>query len=119
MNGTFQCQCSQEKSYKKKLRFSSPWIIIGKSKDEKFYTEEQFRDWHWCIETKLKNENSLISPLLWVDGTDIEKETAYTRWGFCFSAPICKKSNSWRWAWIKTCGKLRVIRWTLPKIYWG
>jgi hypothetical protein len=119
MNGTVQCQCSQEKFYKKKLRFSSPWIIISKSKDEKFYEEKQFRDWQWYTETKLKNEHSLTNCLLWNDGTDIEKETVYTRWGFRFDAPICKKSNAWRWAWIKAFGKLRVIRWTLFKIYWG
>ncbi len=60
----------------------------------------------------------MTNSLLWIDGTDIERETVYTRWGFRFDAPICKKSNSWRWAWIKAFGKLRVIRWTLPTIYW-
>ena len=79
--------------YKKRWRFSSPTILI--------------------------NERDIRSYLSWVDGTNMEEKTKYVRWGFCFEAPICKKANAWRWAWIKMFGKLWIIRWTLPRFYYG
>ena len=82
--------------YRKRIRFSGPSILIN---------ERDFPN--------------LRPYLSWVDGTNMEEKTKYVRWGFCFTAPLRKSANSWRWAWIKLFGKLWVIRWTLPRIYWG
>lgn len=62
----------------------------------------------------LKNNSLDIQTVKKEDNTD------WCRWGFGFKAPICRASNSWRWFWFKTpSGKVNIIRWTLPRIYYG
>lgn len=91
--------CQQEinsKPYKKTFRFHKPCVMVNEI-----------------------NEMGIEKYKIWHDGTNMDEKTKYTRWGFCFEAPICKKANAWRWAWIKVFGKLTVLRWTLPHVYWG
>jgi hypothetical protein len=44
-------------------------------------------------------------------------EFKYGRWGFI--APICKLWNSWRVLYWWKDDQLHVLRWTLPKWWWG